>query len=255
MGFGVRLRGLWNIRAWVALCVGFGLLAAIWSVEDISLAPPGLSSRSLQMATASAQVVVDTPLSTLIDARQDTHGLDALTNRALLLGNVMASPQVRADIAKRAHIPFDKLQVLPPITAKQPRVLAEAGHERHTSDILKLNGEYRLYITANPTVPFLQIYAQTPTAESAGALANAAVGGVQSYLETLSKSTRTPTSEQIRLMQLGSARGVVINDGIKWRFALLVFLLTFAVSCATVIWVRRVRDGWRLAALSEQTSS
>ena len=84
--------------------------------EDISLAPPGLTSRSLQMATASAQVVVDTPLSTLIDARQDTHGLDALTNRALLLGNVMASPQVRADIAQRAGMPFDELQVVPPIT-------------------------------------------------------------------------------------------------------------------------------------------
>jgi hypothetical protein len=247
MGFGMRIRGLWKIRGWVAACAAFAVAVSVWSLMH--------TSGSLEMATATTQVVVDTPKSTLVDVRQDTYGIDGLTNRALLLGNVMASPAVRADIARRANVPFEDLQVVPPTTAKQPRVLAEAGNERHTSDILKLNGEYRLYITANPTVPFLQIYAQTPTAESAGALANAAVGGVQSYLETLSKSTRTPTSEQIRLMQLGSARGVVINDGIKWRFALLVFLLTFAVSCATVIWVRRVRDGWRLAALSEQTSS
>ena len=254
MGFGVRLRGLWNIRGWVALCLGFALLAAIWSVEDISLAPPGVSSRSLQMATASAQVVVDTPLSTLIDARQDTQGLDALTNRALLLGNVMASPQVRADIAKRAHIPFDKLQVVPPITAKQPHVLAEAGHERHTSDILKLNGQYRLYIKANPTVPFLQIYAQTPDAKSAGALANAAVGGMQSYISQLVASTRTPVTQQIRLTQLGRAEGTLINQGIRWRIIFLAFGLAFAVSCATVIWVRRVREGWRLASLAEQAA-
>ena len=113
--------------------------------------------------------MVDTPASTLVDIRQDTYGLDALTNRALLLGNVMASPQVREDIARRAEVPFEALQIVPPLTPKQPRVLAEAGNERHTSDILKLNGQYRLFIQANPTVPFLQIFAQTPTAASAAA--------------------------------------------------------------------------------------
>jgi hypothetical protein len=252
MGFGIRIRGLWQIRGWVVACAAFGVLAAVWSVAQISLLPPGLTSRSIEMATASTQVVVDTPRSTLVDIRQDTYGLDALTNRALLLGNVMASPEVRADIASHAKVPFEELQVVPPITAKQPRLLSEAGNERHTSDILTLNGEYRLYIKANPTVPFLQIYAQTPDAESAAALANAAVGGMESYLADLARTTDTPNTQQIRLIQLGGAKGAVVNDGIKWRFALLAFLVAFAASCATVIWLRRVRQGWKLAALSEQ---
>src|SRR3954452_15144174 len=169
MKTGMRLRRLWQNRAWAAGCAGYALLATVLSVAQISAFPFHVKSRSVQMATASAQVVVDTPKSTLIDIRQDTRGIDGLNNRALLLGNVMASPQVRADIARRAHVPFDLLQVVPPITVRQPRVLAEAGHERKTSDILRLNGQYRLYIRANPTVPFLQIYAQTPTAESAAA--------------------------------------------------------------------------------------
>ena len=119
MGFGIRLRELWNIRGWVALLRSASRsLAAVWSVANISLFPPALSSRSLSWRPRTTQVVVDTPMSTLVDARQDTYSLDALTNRALLLGNVMASPQVRADIASRAHMPFDKLQVLPPITAE-----------------------------------------------------------------------------------------------------------------------------------------
>jgi uncharacterized protein involved in exopolysaccharide biosynthesis len=244
MGFGIRLRGLWQIRGWVAACLVFALAAAAWTVAH--------TSGSLEMATATTQVVVDTPKSTLVDIRQDTYGIDGLTNRALLLGNVMASPQVRADIARRAHIPFEDLQVTPPLTGKQPRVLAEAGNERHTTDILELTSKYRLYIRSNPTVPFLQVYAETPTAESAAALANAAVGGMQSYLNALATSTRTPVEAQIRLTQLGGAKGAVINSGIEWRFVLLAFLLAFAVSCATVIWVRRVREGWRLAALSEQ---
>jgi hypothetical protein len=251
VGFGIRIRGLWQIRRWTAACCAFAFLAAVWSVAEIGLLPPRLSSRSLEMAAASTQVVVDTPRSTLVDIREDTYDLNALTNRAVLLGNVMSSPQVRADIARRAHVPFDALQVTPPLTRKQPRVIAEAGTERHSSDILKLNSQYRLNIEANPTVPFLRIYAQSPTAETAGALANAAVDGVRAYLNNLALATRTPLGQQVRLTQLGRARGEVINEGIQWRGAFLVFLVMFAVSCATVIWINRVREGWRLAAASE----
>ena len=252
MRFGIRLRSLWQIRRWVVACAAYGVLAAVLSVAQISAFPFDVKSRSLKMATASTQVVVDTPRSTLFDIRQDTVGIEALTNRALLLGNVMASPQVRADIARRAGVPFEKLQILPPITPKQPRVLAEAGHARRSSDILKLNGEYRLYIKANPTVPFLQIYAQTPTARSAAALANASVAGMETYLGKRARSTRTPGAEQVRLTQLGRAEGAVVNGGIAWRVAFLVFLVVFGLSCATVIWVRRVYKGWRLATLREQ---
>jgi hypothetical protein len=252
VGFGIRLRGLWQIRRWVIACAALALVVAVWSVAKVSLFPPRITSRSLEMATATTQVIVDTPQSTLVDVRQDTKGLEALTNRAVLLGNVMASPEVRADIARRAHVPFTALQVAPPLTPKQPRVLAEAGTERRTSDILKLNDQYRLNVQANPTVPFLKIYALTPTAESARALANAAVDGVRGYLANLATTTGTPTRNQIRVTQLGSARGEVIDKGIQWRVALLAFFLTFAVLCATVVWFGRVRQGWRLAALPDQ---
>jgi hypothetical protein len=248
------MRSLWQLRRWVAGCAVFALVAAVWSVAHVSLAPPRLTSRSLEMATASTQVIVDTPKSALVDTRQDANGLTALTNRALLLGNVLASPRVRADIARRAHVPFDRIQVIPPLTPTQPRVLAESGNERHSTDILKLNGAYRLYVKANPTVPFLEIYAQTPTAQSAAAIANAAIGGIQSYLVELARSTGTPVNEQIRLAQLGRAEGTVINKGIRWQVAGLAFALAFAVSCATVMWFARVREGWRLAALAERTA-
>ncbi len=255
MKVGARLRELWQVRGWMVACAVFALVMSVWSVAHVSLNPPGLSPRSLKMASATTQVVVDMPEPTLVDLREETFRLDGLTNRALLLGNVMASPVVRADIARRAHVPFEDLQVVPPLTGKQPRVLAEAGNEKHTSDILKLNGEYRLEIRANPTVPFLQVYAQTPTASSAGALANAAVGGMESYLAALARSAQTPGQDQIRLTQLGEAHGAVINEGISRRVAGLVFIIAFGVSCAAVIWARRVRTGWRLAALDEQTAT
>ena len=36
---------------------------------------------------------------------------------------------------------------------------------------------------------------------------------------------------------------------------LLAFVLTFALSCATLIFLSRVRKGWRLEALSERPAS
>jgi hypothetical protein len=249
MGFGARLHELWHIRTWVAVCVVLAVLAAVWSVAQISVFPPSLTSRSLKLATATTQVVVDTPKSTLVDTRQDTYSLDALTNRAVLLGNVMASQPVRAAIARQAHVPFSALQVLPPLTPKQPRALSEAGNERKTSDILKLNDQYRLVVQANPTVPFLQIYAQAPDARSATAIADAAVDSMKIYLTEVAGAARTPDGEQIKLVQLGRAHGSVIDPGITWRVALLTFFITFSILCATAIFIRRVREGWRVAVL------
>jgi hypothetical protein len=99
MGFGIRMRRLWHLKAGVTVSLVLALFAAVWSVQNVSLSPPGLSPRSLEMATASTHVIVDTPTSTLLDLRQDTYSLEALTNRAILLGNVMASGPVRREIA------------------------------------------------------------------------------------------------------------------------------------------------------------
>lgn len=251
--FGMRMRMLWRMRRGVYACAALGLLVAVWSVAKVSLFPPGLTPRALEVATASTQVVVDTPRSTLLDLRQDNY-LETLTNRAVLLGNVMAIGKVRASIARRARIPADALEVTPPLTQKQPRALAAFGNKRRTSDILTLNDQYRLKIHVNPTVPVLYIYSQTPTAGSAELLANAAVDATRKHLSRLAQSTGTPETEQIRVTQLGRARGEVINAGIEWQVAFLAFLMTFAASCATLIFASRVKDGWRLAAMSERAA-
>jgi hypothetical protein len=44
----------------------------------------------------------------------------------------------------------------------------------------------------------------------------------------------------------------VINHGIQWQVAFLVFGLTFSLACATVIFGSRIRRGWQIRALEEQ---
>ena len=55
-------------------------------------------------------------------------------------------------------------------------------------------------------------------------------------------------------MQLGTARGDVINEGVHWQVALVAFILTFALACATLIFLSRVFRGWRLASLAERAA-
>ena len=114
MRLGERIRALWRMRPFVGGAALVAFVVAIWSVAHVSLLPPRLESRSLEMATASTNVVVDTPRSTILDLREDTYSLEALRQRGIVLGNVIADGEVRFAIARRAQVPPEALQVEPP---------------------------------------------------------------------------------------------------------------------------------------------
>ena len=254
MTLGRHIRMLWRRRPWVAASLVLSLLMGVWSMVQISVIPPRLTPRSLQMATATTHVVVDTPRSSILDLSQDTYVLEALRQRAIVLGNVPAQGAVRMAIARRAQVPVDSLQVTPPLTATQPRVVEGSANQKHATDILASTDQYRISIQTNPTVPMMDIYSQAPTAQKAEIMANAVVDELRVYLARVAVAQGTPEADQISLVQLGRANGAVINDGIKWQVGLLAFVLTFSVACATVILFSRVREGWRTAELSERAA-
>jgi len=228
-------------RLAVALVVSVVLaaLAAVWSLYKIGLVPPSLTPRAVEMGAASTEVVVDTPDTTILDLRQGTSNIESLNNRALLLGNVMASLPVRAYIGRRAHVAPDAIRVAPPLTADFPRPLALTGNAKHTTDLVSSADQYRLSIEANPTVPVLYIHAQAPSAKTAAELANGSVDGLRDYLAAVAASGRVPPTEQVRVRQLGRASGGVINDGAGLQFALVVFLGVFGASFGLLRFLNR----------------
>jgi hypothetical protein len=254
MGIGIRLRKLWRLKLGLVVSVALAVIAAMWSVEKISVLPPGLSPRSLEMATAVTHVLVDTPSSAMVDLRQDTYSVDDLKDRAVVLGNVIASSSVEARISQRAHLPPGVLRIQAPLTPAQSSPPVDSQNARHTTDILKSTDQYRIELTANPTVPMIDVYAQAPDAETAATLANGAVDELKIYLAGVVAKQNTPTRYQIRPVQLGRATGVVINRGVKWQAALIAFLLTLGIASASVTFLARVRAGWRQAALDEQVA-
>jgi hypothetical protein len=242
------------MRPFVFVCAAFALVVAIWSVYAISLFPPKLMPRNLQMATATTHVVVDTPTSSVLDLRQNSYDFDAMTQRAIVLGNVIANGSVRESIARAAGVPSQRLEVTAPFTRRQPRSVG-AANQKKTSDIFASSDQYRLNIQANPSVPMLDIYAQAPNAKTAETLANAAVDGLRKYLENLASTQQIPAKDQLRPLQLGRADSAVINGGVEWQVAVLVFLLAFSLASATTIFVTRVARGVRVAALADRRSA
>jgi hypothetical protein len=252
MQLGRHLRELWQLRIGVIASVLISLLAALWSVGTIGLFPPKITARHLEMASASTRALVDTPKSTVLDLDVNTYAFSSITNRALLVGNIMGSEPVRRYIARRAHLPAEALQVTSPVTVDFPRPLTTSpAGKKSTRDILKSPDEYRLSIQANPTVPVVDVYAQAPTAEAAEQLANGAIDGMKDYLADLGAAQAIPATKQVHLEQLGRAKGAVIDPGVSVKVALLSFFLTFAASSLMVLFVVRLRRGWAVEAARE----
>ena len=253
MTLGRHLRELSQLRTGLLVSLCLALLAATWSVGKISLFPPGLKTRSLAISAASTKVLVDAPQSAVADVAVNTVDIQAMTNKALVVGNVMGSEPVRSYILRRAQLPTDAyVQITSPVTPDFPRELSITG-TKSTTDILKSPHEYRLDIEANPTIPELDLYAEAPTPAEAARIANGAVEGMQDYLRTLAGQQHVPAEEQVTLRQLGTAKGGVVDPGVNAQLASLTFILVFVASGAVTLWLARVREGWnRERALHEQ---
>ena len=247
MALGIHLRELWRFRAGLIFTIVLSLAMSLWSVQSVSLFPPGLSPRHLEMGTASARILVDTPKSTAVNANASNVALASLTSRASLLGNIIASPPVREFIARRASISPDQIEAVAPLTPDVPRALPEPGHEKKTTDILRSADQYRLNVQVQPTAPIIDIYVQAPSAKAADHLADASVAGLRDYLQTVAAAQQIAAADQVKLLQLGGSRGSVINKGVDIQLALLTFFFVFAASSATVLFVARVHKGWQLA--------
>jgi hypothetical protein len=247
MRLGMHLRELSRLRIGVGLSLLLAVVAAVWSIERVSLLPPKLQPRSLEMASAYTQVLIDTPKSALLDLGVDSDGVSAMTTRALLIGTLAASPPVEDFISQRTGLPASELQIQAPSNPAHPAARTVTGRSNGPVDLLRSPVQYRLDVYADPIVPFLDIYAQAPTPKLAAQLANGAVDGLNDYVRSVAASQGTQPYAHIRLRQFGRAQGKVINQGVDLQVALLVFLFVFGICCLTSIAIGRVVGGWRMA--------
>jgi hypothetical protein len=254
MLIGLYLRELWRHKLGLVVVAILAALATVQVVWGISLSPPRVGHDSLDMASASAEVV-DTPRSSAVDPQVDAYTLKSLSNRALILGNLMASLPVREYIAEQAHVPLGRVRVEPPLTPEQPRPLADSAHSAHVSDLFKRPDEYRLSVQATPMAPVLDLYAVAPTSAAARALATSAVVGLRTYLDSVDANQQVPAVDQVRLEKLGNAQSGSIAGGASLQLGVLTFLVAFALGCMAILTLERVRRGWGIGPNADPRTS
>jgi hypothetical protein len=224
-----------------ALCALVAIAAAVLSVNTVSLVAPGIHARQLEVAGASALIVVDRPRPLVSDQLATRGDYQTLQKRAVLLGSLMTSPPAMRHVARRARIEQRRIAVVTRITANVESVLTEPASERRTSDIRDSNLPYRLEVQPHPSLPGLNVYAQAPTVAEAQRLADSSVPGLLDYERELAAREGVAPKQMLRVRQVGRSRGAIINGGNKVMIAGLTFLFTFPMAAALLAVVTRIR--------------
>jgi hypothetical protein len=242
MEFARTLKTLWRRRLLVALGALIAMVAALFSVYQVTLFPPSLVARTNVFATSSTQILVDTPASAFADLASD---LDPLETRASVFARFLATPAAVALIARKAKLPADAIEAQGPYDLNVPTFSQGPTAEQRSSQIIGEGALYRLRFENNPDLPIVSIFAQAPSQDEANALAAAAPAALRSYINRLQTEQQTPASRRVEIRQLGDATGGVVNGGANIQIAMVVFLAVLAGWCMLLIPAHTIARGWR----------
>ncbi|MGC1852492.1 MAG: hypothetical protein WA687_08650 [Solirubrobacterales bacterium] len=236
------LKTLWRRRRLVAVGVLVAMLAALLSIYRVGLFPPSLEGRTNVFASASSQILVDTPDSAFADLSYDLEALDA---RASVFARFLASPAAVALIAHEAKLPYNAIEAQGPFDINLPEVQQAPTAERRSSQIIGEGAVYRLRFENNPSLPIVSVFAQAPSREDAVRLAAAAPAALRDYIDRIQAEQQTPASRRVEIRQLGSATGAIVNEGANLQIATLVFIIVLGGWCMLLIPAQTIARGWR----------
>lgn len=247
MEFALILREL--SRRWLLLVLGVLIAAAAAIFSAYHLEGSKLVSKSLQYSSASTEVLVDTPSSVLGNVSQSFEELSA---RATVYANFMVSPAVLKVIGEQAGISGEQIYAAGPVPPNEPRIVLEPTALKRNVEITGETNPYRLDFESQPSLPTIIINAQAPTTKQAVALANGAAVGLQKYVTNLENVERIRPHSRVRIRQLGSAHGAVVNGGVSKALMTIVFVAVFLFWCVLVLALTRFRKNWRASAVLQE---
>jgi len=234
MAFVDTIRQLWQRKLLVGLVLGFALFAAILTSYRVSASPLGLQKRSLQVAAASSQILVDSPKSTLV-AGASAETFNALATRAKIYGQYLSSLEARRQIAKLVGVPPQTISTAGPFSPETGKYTYESqpAGER-ANELLKEGAVNRLVFSAQEGVPILSVSSQAPTADRAIALASASFRVLTDYVSSL-EADEKPVSHDVTLRELGTPQGGTLGGSNGLILMTLVFLAVAGLGCAAIL--------------------
>jgi capsular polysaccharide biosynthesis protein len=236
------LRELRRRRAFVALVALVSVLIGLAVAYTVSLPP---HSRTVEVGIASGRLLVDTPDSQVIDVQPKGSG--TLGIRAGVVANLMTEGDVKAAIAQRAGLNPNQLRAGVRVDGELSAVLTKASG----------NPDAHLLVTSpalNPDgtpLPMVDIEAQAPGPEGAARLANAAVTGLNDYLDTKAAGEDVPDAERLQVTGLGAPAVHEEARGPSRLVAAAVAILVFLFGCAAILVSAPLGRAWRVAVTAE----
>jgi hypothetical protein len=236
------LKALWKRRRLVAVGAVIALIAATLSAFTVGIFPPSLTPRTNTFATASTQILVDTPNSAFANLEEE---VEPLNTRAAVFSRFLASPLAITLIAREAGLPANAIEGQGPYEQNLPVFEQEPTADKRSSQIIGERALYRLRFENNPDLPIVTVFAQAPTADEAHKLADAAPEALSSYISHIQKAQHTPAKRRVIVHQLGDATGGVVNGGASVQIAALVFFVVLVFWCLLLIPAHTIARGWR----------
>jgi hypothetical protein len=236
------IRQLWQRKLLVGLVLVLALAAAIFSAYRVS--PSGLEKRSLAVAAASSQILVDSPDSTLVQGAE-LGTFEALATRAKIYGQYLASPSARQEIAKRADVPPRSIATSGPFSsATGQEAYSTQSSEERAGELLQEGAGNRLVFTAQEGVPILTVDAQSASTETALALASASFDTLEHYVHSLQADGK-PVREGVTVRELGAPEGGTLGGSNNLILMVLAFFVVFGLGCAAILLVPTFAQRWR----------
>jgi hypothetical protein len=238
------IRKLWHRKLLVALVGALAVAVAIFSAYRISTNPAGLEKRALTVAAASSQILVDSPDSTLV-AGAELGTFEALSTRAKIYGQYLASLSARQEIAKRAGVPASSISTSGPFSsATGQTAYSSQSSEERSSELLQEGASNRLVFTAQEGVPILTVDAQAATADQAIALASASFATLKQYVHSLEADGK-PVRQGVTVRELGAPEGGTLGGTNNIMLMVLAFLVVFGLGCAAILTIPTFARRWR----------
>ena len=236
------IRQLWQRKLLVGLVLALAIAAAILSTYRVSSS--GLEKRSLAVAAASSQILVDSPDSTLVQGAE-LGTFEALATRAKIYGQYLASPSAREEIAERAGVPTRSIATSGPFSSAtgQSNYSSQSSEER-AGELLQEGAGNRLVFTAQEGVPILTVDAQSADTDTALALASASFATLEHYVHSLEADGK-PVRQGVTVRELGAPEGGTLGGSNNLILLVLAFLLVFGLGCAAILLVPTFAQRWR----------
>lgn len=247
------LRQLWRFRVLVAVGLALALTVGISLTYRVGLGvPPTFESRQYPVGIASAEVLVDSPNSQVIDLGNSETKADvtSLNARARLLADLVATSPLKDRIARRAGIAPDQLIAIRPSVGpvSDPTPL-ETGATVSTGD----PRAQILSVRVHESLPIIGADTQAPDPATAARISDAAVAELDLYLKNAASAGAVPEARKLLVEPLGPARSSLVTRGPRRTTAVITAVLLFLVWCGGILISSTLARNWRQA--SEQALS